>query len=87
VVFTASTDHDRLVETYVLEIYREGETPGVSNPVAIRDLRKPMPEANGDIAVNCSALFQTLAPGRYLATVMAVGRRDSARSATVPFNR
>jgi regulation of enolase protein 1 (concanavalin A-like superfamily) len=87
VVFTASADHDNLVEKYVLEIYREGAGPGVSSPVAIKDLRKPTPDSNRDIAVNCSALFAALAPGKYLATVVAVGRRDSARSETVPFSR
>jgi chitinase len=87
VIFTASADHDRLVETYLLEVYREGATPGVSSPVATRDLRKPTPDANGDIAVNSSALFGTLAPGKYLAVVVAVGRRDSARSEAVPFSR
>ena len=87
VAFTVSADHGTLVQTYILEVYGAGATPGVSTPVATMDLGKPAPTATGDVTVDCSAFFQALSPGNYLATVKAVGEDASARSAPVTFTR
>ena len=87
IAFTASADHDTLVIKYVLEVYAAGATPGVSSPVATLDLGKPALTSTGEVIVDCSAFFQALAPGTYLATVMAVGTESGARSAPVTFTR
>lgn len=87
VLFTASSDHDTLVTRYVLEVYSQGATPGVSRPVATSDLGKPARSATGEITVDRSSFFHALAPGSYLATVMAVGNSGTGRSAPVSFTR
>jgi regulation of enolase protein 1 (concanavalin A-like superfamily) len=87
VAFTASTDHHTLLEYYVLEIFTAGSTPGQSTPVTTSNLGKPTPAANGDVTVDRSALFEALAPGNYIATVMAVGNGSTARATPVSFTR
>jgi regulation of enolase protein 1 (concanavalin A-like superfamily) len=87
VAFLASADHDRLVNRYLLEIYPSSGTPGVSTPVATSDLGKPAPAANGEITVERAALFESLAPGSYIAAVTAVGDGGSSRSLTALFTR
>jgi regulation of enolase protein 1 (concanavalin A-like superfamily) len=87
VAFTASADHDTLVRSYRLEVYKSGTTPGTGTPVATSDLGKPSVGADGEIAVDRATFFQALAPGNYVATVMAVGDSAGARSAPVSFTR
>jgi hypothetical protein len=87
VAFTASPDHATLVIRYVLEVYAQGTTPGVSKPIAILNLGKPNPTATGEVTVDCSAFFQALQPATYTATVMAVGDGGSSRSPGVSFTR
>jgi len=87
VVFTASKDHDTLVISYVLEIHADGTTPGKAAPVATSDLGKPFPRPDGDVIVERLEFFRGLAPGSYIATVVAVGRTDTARSKGVKFSR
>ena len=87
VAFLASADHNALVTRYVLEIYPESGTPGVSTPVATSDLGKPTPTADGEIMVDRASLFESLAPGSYIAAVTAVGDGGSSRSLTALFTR
>jgi regulation of enolase protein 1 (concanavalin A-like superfamily) len=87
IAFAASVDHATLVTNYVLEVYRMGATIGSTAPVATSDLGKPAVDANGDITVDRSALFQALAAGSYFATVTAVGAGGNSRSSAVSFTR
>jgi len=87
VTFTASVDHDTLVQNYVLEIYAIGATPGTSAPLATTNLGKPIPTATGEITVDLPAFFQALPPGTYLAAVVAVGQGGIGRSDPVTFSR
>ena len=85
-VFAASPDHDRLVTSYVLEIFASGVDPATAVPIASRNLGKPA-VVNGECTADVSATFNALAPGAYQATVAAVATTGSARSAPVPFTR
>jgi hypothetical protein len=87
VLFRPSADHAALVDGYLFEIFREGDNPNSASPVASSDLGKPAPGADGDISVDRSALFQSLPPGSYVATVTAIGSGGQARSAAVIFVR
>jgi predicted phage tail protein len=87
VVFQASADHDLLVISYTLEIFAADADPNTATPVALADLGKPTPAANGDITSDQSALFSGLAAGNYIATVTAIGVAGSSRSVPVSFTR
>lgn len=87
VAFAVSTDHNTLVTRYVLEVYAAGATPGVATPIATSDLGKPTPSATGEVAIDRSSFFQALAPGNYIAVVMAMGTTGSSRSAPASFTR
>jgi regulation of enolase protein 1 (concanavalin A-like superfamily) len=87
IAFTASADHATLVTKYVLEVYKSGATPGATSPVGISNLGKPAPTSTGEITVERSTFFAALAPGSYIATVVAVGDGGSGRSGTVSFTR
>jgi regulation of enolase protein 1 (concanavalin A-like superfamily) len=88
VVFTASSDHATSAVTgYRLEIFASGANPATAVPLAISDLGKPTPAANGDITVDRSTFFTGLASGSYVATVSAVGPGGIGRSAPVTFTR
>jgi chitinase len=79
VAFNPSPDHDTLVTSYTVAIYRAGD-PVTATPVATRDLGKPTP-ANGDITVDISDIVDPLAAGSYYAVVSAVGSGGSSGSA------
>ena len=87
VVFVASAEHDTWVTRYVLEIYLSDATPGISAPVVTSDLGKPSAAWNGEITVDQSALFLALAPGNYVASIVASGEGGSSRSETASFSR
>jgi hypothetical protein len=87
VVFTASTDHDSNVSSYLLEVFASGADPQTASPIASSDLGKPTPDANRDITADRSAFFYALAPGNYIATVKAIGPRGSTRGTAVAFSR
>ena len=78
-VFNPSPDH-AIVTSYRLEIFRAGDTPGVSPPVATRNLGKPA-VVNNEISVDVATTIQALAPGNYIATVSAVNANGAGRSA------
>jgi regulation of enolase protein 1 (concanavalin A-like superfamily) len=78
-VFNPSPDH-AVVTHYLLEIYRQGDTPGASTPIASRNLGKPA-VVNNEISVDIATLITPLAPGNYIATVSSVNANGSARSA------
>jgi regulation of enolase protein 1 (concanavalin A-like superfamily) len=79
VVFNPSPDH-AVVMHYLLEIFRQGDTPGTSTPIATRNLGKPA-VVNNEISVDIATLITPLAPGNYIATVSAVNANGSCRSA------
>ena len=85
VVFTASTDHDR-VKNYVLEVFSEA-APAGSAAAASSDLGKPAVDPYGEISVDRTSFFTALAPGAYVATVTAVGDSGLASSDAVSFSR
>jgi regulation of enolase protein 1 (concanavalin A-like superfamily) len=87
VVFTASTDHDSNVASYLLEVFASGADPQTASSIASSDLGKPTPDANRDITADRSAFFYALAPGNYIATVKAIGPGGSTRGTAVAFSR
>jgi regulation of enolase protein 1 (concanavalin A-like superfamily) len=86
VTFQKSVDH-ATVTSYRLDVFASGANPATATPVAISDLGKPTPDANGDITVNRATFFSALAVGNYVATVSAIGTGGSSRSAAVTFSR
>ena len=87
VAFQKSPDHDTLVTSYELRIFASGANPSTATPLARSNLAKPTPDANGDITVDRSTFFGSLAPGSYIATVAALGSGGSNQSSGVPFTR
>jgi regulation of enolase protein 1 (concanavalin A-like superfamily) len=87
VVFTASTDHDTTVTSYVLEIFPSGADVNTGSPIASTDLAKPVPDANRDITVDQTAFFNALSPGNYLVTVVAVAPGGRAKATPVTYTR
>jgi hypothetical protein len=87
VAFTASTDHDQLVTSYVLEVFAQGADPNVATPVATSDLGKPAPDAQREILVDRTAFFEGLAPGNYVLALVARGQGGIGRSAPIQFTR
>ena len=78
VAFNPSADHDTLVTSYVVAIYRASD-PVTAAPVATKDLGKPLP-SNGDIVVDISDIVNPLAAGSYYAVVSAAGSGGSSAS-------
>ena len=87
VAFTASTDHDTVVTSYLLEVFASGADVNTASPIASKDLGKPAPDANRDITVDETAFFNALAPGSYIVTVSAIAPEGSARCTPVPYTR
>jgi hypothetical protein len=87
VMFTASTDHDTNVTSYLFEVFPSGADPETAPPIASKDLGKPSPDANHEITSDEAAFFSALSPGNYLATVTAVGPGGRARSSPAAFVR
>jgi hypothetical protein len=87
VVFNASTDHDALVSSYLLEIFPSGADPETGTAIASDNLGKPSPDAANEIQLDRSAFFGALAAGDYIATVAAVGDGGQSRSAPFAFTR
>ncbi len=79
-VFVPSSNHATVVDRYVLEIFPAGADPTVANPVATLDLGKPA-IINGECSANISPVIFALPPGRYIATVTAMGTGGTAQSA------
>lgn len=82
VAFTASPDHNTLVTSYSVAIFR-GSDPLTATPAATRNLGKPTP-VNGEITVDISDIVYPLATGSYYAVVSAVGSGGSSASAPSP---
>ncbi|MEN3336894.1 MAG: hypothetical protein V7647_570, partial [Acidobacteriota bacterium] len=87
VAFQASADHATLVTSYELRIYASGANPATATPINASDLGKPAPDANGDITVDRSAFFSSLAAGDYVAAVAAIGSGGASVSTGVAFTR
>ena len=87
VMFTASTDHNTTVTSYLFEVFANGADPTTALPVASSDLGKPTPDANGDITVGKASFFSALAPGTYVSTVSAIAASGKGRSQPVTFTR
>ena len=82
-VFTPSSNHATAVDRYVIELFPLGADPTVANPVGTRDLGKPA-ITNGEIRVDITSTILALAPGKYIATVTAIGSGGSTHSAPSP---
>jgi hypothetical protein len=82
-VFTPSSNHATAVDRYVIELFPLGADPTVANPVGTRDLGKPA-ITNGEIRVDITSTILALAPGKYIATVTAIGSGGSTQSAPSP---
>ncbi|MEO5894995.1 MAG: LamG-like jellyroll fold domain-containing protein [Vicinamibacterales bacterium] len=87
VAFTASSDHDTLLTSYRMEIFTNAVDPTVAAPLVTNDLGKPTPDANREIVVDRTSVFEGLAPGTYLLTVQAAGASGATRSASFTFTR
>lgn len=87
VAFTASVDHDTKVNSYLLEIFSSTADPATATPIASNDLGKPTPDANRDILVDRTTLYQGLAAGSYKLTVRSMGANGSTRSTALSFTR
>jgi hypothetical protein len=85
-VFTASPDHNTLVNSYLLQIFAAGANPSTATPIASQNLGKPA-VVNGEVTANVTTTINALAPGTYQATVSAVGSGGSSRSAPATFTR
>jgi regulation of enolase protein 1 (concanavalin A-like superfamily) len=84
--FTASADHNTLVNSYLLEIFAAGANPATAAPIATQNLGKPA-VVNGECTVDVTTTINGLSPGTYQATVSAVGSGGSARSGAATFSR
>jgi regulation of enolase protein 1 (concanavalin A-like superfamily) len=87
VVFHKSPDHDTLVVRYELRIFAGSANPDTTSALARSSLGKPVPDANGDITVDESTFFSSLAAGSYVATIAAIGSSGSSQSAAVAFSK
>jgi predicted phage tail protein len=85
-VFTASADHNTLVNSYQFEIFAAGANPSTATPIATQNLGKPA-LVNGECTADVTITINGLAPGNYQATVSAVGSGGSSRSVAVTFTR
>jgi hypothetical protein len=86
VMFSASPDHNTLVNSYVIEIFTAGANTSTAKPIASRDLGKPA-VAKGECTADVTTLIGALAPGTYQVTVAAVGAGGTARSAPFSLTR
>jgi regulation of enolase protein 1 (concanavalin A-like superfamily) len=87
VAFTASTDHDTNVTSYLFEVFVRGDDLDALSVVTSSDLGKPVPDANRDIVVDRTALLSALLPGTYVVTVTATGPGGRTPSSPVEFLR
>jgi hypothetical protein len=87
VVFTASSDHDANVTSYMLKVFTSGANPDTAIPVASSDLGKPVPNAVREISIDRTSFFGALSPGSYVVTVTAIGPGGQTRSAPASFTR
>ncbi len=87
VAFTASSNHDAAVTSYLFEVFNAGVIPGTAPAAASSDLGKPAPAANGEIIVDRSSVMSALPAGDYIVTVTAIGPGGEARSEPVAFRR
>jgi regulation of enolase protein 1 (concanavalin A-like superfamily) len=87
VEFQKSADHATLVTSYRLNIYANGANPATATPIKTANLGKPAPDSSGNITVDESSFFSSLATGTYVATVSAIGSGGSSQSSAVTFTR
>jgi regulation of enolase protein 1 (concanavalin A-like superfamily) len=78
VVFAPSPDHDTLVISYSVAIYRATD-PVTATAIATKNVGKPAP-TNGEITVDVSDAVNPLASGSYYVVVIAVGSAGTAAS-------
>ena len=81
-VFQPSADN-AIVIKYVLDVFLNGSTPGVTPPAATRDLGKPA-VVNGEMTADIASTTASLPAATYIATVTAVTATSSARSLPSP---
>jgi hypothetical protein len=87
VEFTASTDNDTDVTSYLLEVFAAGADPNTAVAIASIDMGKPTPDANQQIAVDETTFLSALPSGTYVVTVSAIGPGGQARSAPYTFTK
>jgi hypothetical protein len=87
VIFTASSDHDTMVTSYLLEVFTSAADTDTDPAIASTDLGKPTPDASGDITADESSFFSALSPGNYTVTLAAVGTGGRTRSVPVAYTR
>jgi hypothetical protein len=85
-VFQKSLDH-ATVTSYRFDIFASGVNVSTATPQKTADLGKPTPASNGDITVDESSLFSTLATGSYQGTVTAISSTGQSRSSPVSFTK
>jgi regulation of enolase protein 1 (concanavalin A-like superfamily) len=78
-VFVPSADHDALVSSYTVRIFRAADPP-TGAPVATRDIGKPTP-SNNEISIDITTLVNPLPSGSYYAVAVATGSGGSSASA------
>lgn len=84
-VFLPSVEHAD-IDRYRLEIFAAGETPGVSLPVAAKDLGLP-PVVDGECTADVATTISALPAGSYIATVSSENSLGSGRSQWTFFSR
>jgi len=85
-VFSASPDHDSVVNSYLLEIFSAGANPATAMPIATQNVGKPA-VVNGEVTLDVTSTINGLSSGNYQATVSAVGSGGSSRSGAATFTR
>jgi Bacterial Ig domain len=78
-IFTPAVDHETNVESYVLELRRDGDFPS-AEPIATTYLGKPT-IIYGEIALDISAVVDALPSGAYYAVVVGIGPGGATPSA------
>jgi hypothetical protein len=86
IVFQKSTDQ-ATITSYQFDIFANGANTSTAKPLKSVNLGKPTPDASGDIRVDQSAVFSSLAAGTYQATVTAISPTGQGRSAAITFTR
>ena len=82
VIFSPSPDHDASVTSYVLDVYREGDSVS-DGPVITANLGKPA-VAGDEILINLDATMDQVSGGTYFMVLRAVGPGGSSPNAVSP---
>jgi hypothetical protein len=81
--FTTSPMDAAQATEFVLEFFAAGANPATATPIKRQSLGKPALDATGTATVDITTVFNSLAPGNYIATVSAVWSGGASRSAGI----